>query len=325
MAQFCISFPPPSYQELFDQIKHLKPDFSKLKNLIPLIGLPIPIYIDISQYSNEISQMIQYWQSRLSVKTLMAMIRPMASLLGQSLADLLPKIPFLNISIIELMEMDANVLRQQVKDTLKQHGQAFLDALSAFLPLPIYFGLSIPSFEINAMIKAIYNFSGASLIELVKGLIDQVLNKLKINAVLTLPKLPTLKELQTMIVEMVKAKAEAIAGQVMDAFTNEFEAIQHAMQVLKMDINAIFAMIQFPSLPVIKFPSPFYPDFSCLAFELREAMQMYMQAMMMAVMEKIVSFVKAVLSILNIQFPSICIDIPDNPAIPNNPNGTEYF
>ena len=175
------------------------------------------------------------------------------------------------------------------------------------------------------MIKAIYNFSGAGLIELVKGLIDQVLSKLKINAALTLPKLPTLKELQTMIMQTVKAKAEALGGQVLDAFTNEFEAIQHAMQVLKMDINAIFAMIQFPSLPVIKFPSPFYPDFSCLAFELCEAMQMYMQAIMMAVMEKIVSFVKAVLSILNIQFPSICIDIPDKLDIPDNPNGTEYF
>jgi len=319
MAQFCISFPPPSYKELFEQLKGIKPDFSKWQGLISSIGIPIPIYLDISQYSNEISQMIQYWQSRLSVKTLMAMIRPMASLLGQSLADLLPKIPFLNISIIELMEMDANVLRQRVKETLKQHGQAFLDALSAFLPLPIYFGMSIPSFEINAIIKAIYNFSCTGLIELVKGLIDQVLSKLKINAVLTLPKLPTLKELQTMIVEMIKTKAEEIAGQVIDAFTNEFEAIKHAMQILKMDINAIFAMIQFPSLPVIKFPSPFFPDFSCLAFELREAMQMYMQAMMMAVMEKIVSFVKAVLSILNIQFPSICIDIPDNQ------NGTEYF
>ena len=322
MAQFCISFPPPSYQELFDQIKHLKPDFSKLKNLIPLIGLPIPIYIDISQYTNEISQMIQYWQSRLSVKTLMAMIQPMVDLLGLKLADLLPKIPFLNISIIELMDMDANVLKQRVKDALDRYGQDFLDALSAFLPLPIYFGLSIPSFEINAMIKAIYNFSGAGLIELVKGLIDQVLSKLKINAVLTLPKLPTLKELQTMIVEMVKAKIETITGAVAEAFANEFEAVKKAVQVLKMDINAIFAMIQFPSLPVIKFPSPFYPDFSCLAFELREAMQMYMQAMMMAVMEKIVSFVKAVLSILNIQFPSICIDIPDKLDIPDNPNGT---
>lgn len=319
MAQFCISFPPPSYKELFEQLKGIKPDFSKLKGLIGSIGLPIPIYLDISQYSNEISQMIQYWQSRLSVKTLLSMIQPMVDLLGLKLADLLPKIPFLNISIIELMAMDANALRQLVKETLKQHGQAFLDALSSFLPLPIYFGLSIPSFEINAIIKAIYNFSGAGLIELVKGLIDQVLSKLKINAVLILPKLPTLKELQTMIVEMVKAKIETITGAVAEAFANEFEAVKKAVQVLEMDINAIFAMIQFPQLPVIKFPSPFYPDFSCLAFELREAMQMYMQAIMMSVMEKIVSFVKAVLSILNIQFPSVCIDIP------NNPNGTEYF
>lgn len=319
MAQFCISFPPPSYQELFDQIKHLKPDFSKLKNLIPIIGLPIPIYIDISQYTNELSQLIQYWQSMLSVKTLLGMIKPMIDLLGLNLLALLPKIPFLNINILDLIAMDANALRQMVTDALKQHGQAFLDAISAFLPLPIYFGLSIPAFEINAIIKAIYNMCTNSLIELVTNLIDQVLDKLKINALLSLPKLPTLKELQAMIMQIIKAKAEAIAGQVMAEFADEFEAIQHAMQILKMDINDIFALIQFPSLPVIKFPSPFFPDFSCLAFELREAMQMYLQAMMMAVMDKIVTFVKSVLSILGIQFPSICVDIPDFPAIPDLP------
>lgn len=322
MAQFCISFPPPSYKELFERLKGIKPDFSKWQGLISSIGIPIPIYLDLSQYSNEVSQMIQYWQSRLSVNTLMAMIRPMASLLGQSLADLLPKIPLLNISILELMEMDANALRQRVKDTLKQHGQAFLDALSAFLPLPIYFGLSIPSFEINAIIKAVYNFSGAGLIELVKGLIDQVLSKLKINAVLTLPKLPSLKELQAMIMQTVKAKIEAVTGAVAEAFANEFEAVKQAVQALKMDINAVFEMIRFPPLPAVKFPSPFYPDFSCLALELREAMQMYLQAMMAAVTEQIVSFVKAVLSILNIQFPSVCIDIPDKEDIPDNLNGT---
>ena len=322
MAQFCISFPPPSYQELFEQLKGIKPDFSKLKGLIGLIGLPIPIYLDISQYSNEISQMIQYWQGMLSVKTLLGMIQPMVDLLGLKLANLLPKIPFLNISIIDLIAMDANMLKQMVKDALDRYGQEFLDALSAFLPLPIYFGLSIPSFEINAIIKALYNMCTSGLIELVTNLIDQVLDKLKINAILTLPKIPTLKELQAMIMQIVKAKVEAAIDGAINEFTDEFEAFQKAVQILNMDINDIFEMIQFPRLPIIKFPSPFYPDFSSLAFELREAMQMYMQAIMMAVMEKIVSFVKSVLSILNIQFPSICIDIPHKLDLPDNRNGT---
>lgn len=320
MAQFCISFPPPSYKELFDQIKHLKPDFSKFKKLIGLIGIPIPIFHDISQYTHELSQLVQYWQSRLSVQTLLAMIKPMVELLKQDLLALLPKVPFLNISIMELMEMDANTLKQLIKDTLKQQGQAFLDAISAFLPLPIYFGLSIPSFEINTIIKAIYSMCTKALINLVTNLIEQVLSLLEISASLTLPKLPTLKELQAMIMQMVKAKAEAIAGEVIEIFNNEYEAIKHAMQVLKMDINAIFEMIQFPSLPVIKFPSPFFPDFSSMAVELCESMQIYMQAMMMAVIDKIMTFVKAVLSILDIQFLSICIDIPDLPSIPDLPN-----
>lgn len=316
MAQFCITFPPPSYQELFDQIKHLKPDFSKLKNLIPLIGLPIPIYIDISQYTNELSQLIQYWQGMLSVKTLLGMIQPMINLLGLNLLNLLPQIPFLNLNILDLIALDANALKQMVMDALTQHGQEFLDAMSAFLPIPIYFNLSIPSFEVNAIIKAIYNMCTKSLIDLVTNLIDQVLSKLEINALLSLPTLPTLSELQAMIMQTIKAKAEVISGQVIDAFSNEFEAIQHAMKILDMDINDIFAMIQFPALPVIKFPSPFLPDFSSLAFELREGMQIYMQAIMTAVIDKIVNFVKSVLSVLGIQFPSICLDIPDFPVLP---------
>lgn len=319
MAQFCISFPPPSYKELFDQIKDFKIDFSKLKNLMPLIGLPIPIYLDISQYTNEISQMIQYWQSMLSVKNLLGMIQSMVNFLGLSIANLLPKIPFLNMSIMDLIAMDANAVRQMIKDALVQHGQAFLNALSAFLPIPIYFGLSIPSFEINAIIKAIYNMSVGSLITLAQNLIGQVLSKLKINAVLSLPVLPTMAQIKAMIMQKIKAKAEAIAGQVMDAFNSEYEAIQHAMQMLKMDIGAIFEMLQFSGLPVIKLPSPFFPDFSSMAIELCEGIQIYMQALMMSVIDKIVSFVKSVLSILGIQFPSICVDLPDFPSIPDMP------
>lgn len=315
MAQFCISFPPPSYQELFDQIKHLKPDFSKLKNLIPVIGLPIPIYIDFSHYSNELSQLVQYWRSMLSVQTLLAMIKPMVSLLGLALDSLLPKIPFLNISILDLITMDANTVKQMIAAALKEHGQAFLSAISAFLPLPIYFGLSIPSFEINAIFKAIYSQAVNSLIEIVTNLIGQVLDKLKLSAILNLPKLPTLKELQNMIMQILKAKAQAIAGELIQDFKDEYAAIVHAVQVLKMDINAIFALIQFPGLPIIKFPSPFFPDFSCLAVELREAMQIFMQSVMTFVIDKIVSFVKSVLSMLGIQFPTICIDLPELPPL----------
>ena len=315
MAQFCISFPPPSYQELFDQIKHLKPDFSKLKNLIPVIGLPIPIYIDFSHYSNELSQLVQYWRSMLSVQTLLAMIKPMVSLLGLALDSLLPKIPFLNISILDLIAMDANTVKQMIATALKEHGQAFLSAISAFLPLPIYFGLSIPSFEINAIFKAIYSQAVNSLIEIVTNLIGQVLDKLKLSAILNLPKLPTLKELQNMIMQILKAKTQAIAGELIQDFKDEYAAIVHAVQVLKMDINAIFALIQFPGLPIIKFPSPFFPDFSCLAVELREAMQIFMQSVMTFVIDKIVSFVKSVLSMLGIQFPTICIDLPELPPL----------
>lgn len=308
MVQICMSFPPPSYQDLMAQVQGITPDLSKLDALGALIGIPIPIYVDISQYTNEISQIVQYWQGMLSVKTMLAMIQPMVNLLGLSLSSLLPTIPFLGINIFDLIALDANAVKAMVKDAYMQHKENFLNAISAFLPIPIYFDLEIPSFEINAILKAIYNMSLSTLINLATGLIGQVLSKLKINAILSLPAIPSLRSLQDAVMQIVKAKI-AETSEIIDKFEHEFEAFQQASLLLNLDINDIFSLISFPQLPVIQFPSPFLPDFSCLSFELREAMQIYMQNIMSAVIAKMVDFVKSVLSVLGIQFPRICIDL----------------
>ncbi|OTG87875.1 hypothetical protein [Acinetobacter sp. ANC 3813] len=309
MPQICISFPPPSYDELVSQLYGAIPDLPTLEQISALIGIPCPIYLDISQYTNEISQIIQYWQSMLSVKTLLAMIQPMVNLLGLNLAALLPKIPYLNLNIMDLIALDANAVRAMIADALKNYGQEFKNALAAFLPLPIYIDLNIPSFEVNAILKAIYSMAVSSLIEICTNLIGSVLNKLKINALLSLPALPTLDQLQQMVMQIVQDKIAEKTGELAAQFDDEIQAFQQAVSMLDFSIDDVFALIQFPQLPVIKFPKPLFPDFSCLSFELREAIQIFMQGVMAAVIEKIVSFVKSVLSVLGVQFPSICISI----------------
>ncbi len=274
---------------------------------MPIIGIPFPIYIDISNYTNELSQVVQYWQSMLSVKTLLAMIEPMVSLLGLSLSGLLPTIPYLNLNILDMVMLSPNAIKNMVADALNEYGQEFLNALSAFLPIPIYFDFSIPSFEINIILKSIYNMSISSLIDICTSLIDKVLDKLKISAVLTLPMLPSLEELQSQLMAIVKAQLPSIP----EEFLNEFEAFKSAVELLDSDINALLSLIVFPQLPTIQLPSPFFPDFSSLSIELREAMNIYMQEVMAFVINKIVGFVKSVLGVLGVQFPSICIDLPE--------------
>ncbi len=274
---------------------------------MPIIGIPFPIYIDISNYTNELSQVVQYWQSMLSVKTLLAMIEPMVSLLGLSLSGLLPAIPYLNLNILDMIMLSPNDIKNMVADALNEYGQEFLNALSAFLPIPIYFDFSIPAFEINIILKSIYNMSISSLIDICTGLIDKVLDKLKISAVLTLPMLPSLEELQSQLMAIVKAQLPSIP----EEFLNEFEAFKSAVELLDSDINALLSLIVFPQLPTIQLPSPFFPDFSSLSIELREAMNIYMQEVMAFVINKIVGFVKSVLGVLGVQFPSICIDLPE--------------
>ncbi|MCG2572072.1 hypothetical protein LVY74_00670 [Acinetobacter sp. ME22] len=310
MTQFCISYPPPSYQDLIAQIDdYTTIDFSNLTSISALIGIPIPIYPDISQYTLEFSQIVQYWQNMLSVNTLFAMIKPMVNLLGLDLAALLPQIPYLGVSILDLITIDPAQLRIQLKELLAQYGQDFINAFSAFLPIPIYYDLSISSFEINTLLKSIYNMSVYQLINICKSLIDQTLGKLKINAVLSLPTIPTLAELQEMIKGIALEKIKAIQDEIIE-FENEFEAIKAALSLTDLSIPDIFALISFDGLSLITFPDPFFPDFLSYAIELREIMLSYMQAIYTQITEKIVSFVKSVLGILGISFPSLCIELP---------------
>lgn len=314
IVQLCISFPPPSYKELFEQCKDFKLQLPTLSELGSLIGLPVPIYATISQYSNELSQVIQYLQAQCTMANLIAMGKKLASVVGGELEKLLPKIPFLNISILALFSMDANAFREIIKEAYKTKKEELLNALKAFLPLPIYFDLSIPDFEINTIIKSVYTYCISMLIETVVSLIQPVLDILEIAGSLTLPKIPTLAEIQEALTQAVKNKVNAIKGAIdseIEAIKDEYTAIKTAIKSYGLQLQSIFNSISFDGLPKIPFPSPFLPDFSSICYEVRECTLIYFNGILTAITDKIVSFVKSVLAILKIEFPRICINLPD--------------
>ena len=313
--QVCISFPPPSYSELFEKLKGYKFTLPSLETIAVMIGLPVPIYATISQFTNEVSQVVQYWQSQCTMTNLVAIGKKLASVVGGELEKFLPKIPFLNLSILAVFDMDANELKRIVSDAYIKEKEKLLNALKAFLPLPIYLDLSIPDFEINTIIKSIYTYCISMLINTVVDLIKPVLEILEIATSLTLPTMPTLKELQAMFVQAIKDKVNEITAEVDQEIQNikdDFTAIKATIKKYAISIQSAFDAIHLDGLPKIPLPTPFLPDFSSICYELRECTMIYFNGLLTAITAKIVDFVKTVLSVLKIQLPSICIELPES-------------
>nr|WP_314367411.1 hypothetical protein [uncultured Acinetobacter sp.] len=306
MAQICISIPPPTYSEIVEKLKGYIP--TNIDEFAALIGLPVPIFAKISQFSLEISQIAQYFASMNLVNLLMQMIKPMVSILGLALDSILPKIPILNISIIQLLAMSPNELKALLIEKYHEIGDDLFKAFAAFIPFPFYLNLDIPEFAINALIKAIYNMCITSLIGIASGLINDVLSLLKIAGSLQLPTLPTLSDVQSAIKAIAVAKI-AEAGAPIIEFVNEVEAFAYLAKNMGLKISDLISELSFPGFPKITLPDPLLPSLSSIEIELKEAINIYMQAMEAELVNQLVGFINSVLAILGIQFNQICIQI----------------
>lgn len=306
MAQICISIPPPSYSAIVANLQGFIP--TNINELAAKIGLPVPIFAQLSQFSLEISQIAQYFSSMNLVNLLMQMIEPMVSILGLALDSILPKIPILNISIIQLIAMSPNDLKALLIEKYHEIGDDLFKAFSVFLPFPFYLNLSIPEFAINALIKAIYNMCITSLIGIASGLIKDVLSLLKIAGSLQLPTLPTLTDIQSAIKAIAVAKIAAAGAPILE-FVNEVDAFAYLAKNMGMTISDLISELSFPGFPKISLPNPLLPSLSSIEIELREAINIYMQAMTAELVNQLVGFINSVLAILGIQFGQICIPI----------------
>lgn len=311
--QICISFPPPSYKDLADQFTGYRLDLNLIDTLAGLIGLPVPIYLTYKQYMNEVSQIIQYWQTKCTTETLLTIAKSLIAVVGGALRDLLPQVPYLNISVLDLISMSGSELRKIITDAYKKEKDALLSALKSLIPNPLFPTLEFPHFSVNAIIKALQNYCITALIEVVQSLIEPVLKILELAGSLTLPKIPTLQEIGDMLVQIAKEEIKAIVGEIegeIEQIKDDFTAIKTAVKNYGLEAKAIFDKLSFSGLPKISLPSPLLPDFKSLGYEIREYAVIYFSGLLSAITQKIVDFVKTVLSVLNIQFPSICINLP---------------
>jgi hypothetical protein len=258
-------------------------------NVPDILGLLNPIYDRFSDFSLEISQILQELQSFQLMNTLKAMIDPMLSVVGLAVDEFLPKLPGLGLTLVDLLTMSPATIYQKVRDAIAEYG---IEAFEAILPVPIFLTMSIPAIEIVTIVKMLKQYYITMVVTKVEVLVNQVTSILQIPGMPALPSIPTLAD--------IKALAFGL-----------FPDAEQLIDILKtgISVSSLFSMFSLPGIPVLNLPEPLFPKLSSFDIEINEALVMLRAHMNTVAITSLVSFVEEKLSILNIEFPTFCINI----------------
>lgn len=285
--QICTNTAVPSYNQLLEAIQAHLPIVQI--NVPDILGLLNPIYDRFSNFSLEISQILQELQSFQLMNTLKAMIDPLLSVVGLAVDEFLPKLPVLGLTLVDLLTMSPATIYQKVRDAIAEYG---IEAFEAILPVPIFLTMSIPAIEIVTIVKMLKQYYITMVVTKVEVLVKQVTSILQIPGMSALPTIPTLADIKALAFGLFPD-----AGQLID--------------ILKtgISVSSLFSMFSIPGIPVLTLPEPLFPKLSSFDIEINEALVMLRAHMNTVAITSLVSFVEEKLSILNIEFPTFCINI----------------
>lgn len=284
MIQVCANTPIPTFQGLIDSIRAQLPSQLPQFEIPDILGLPVPIYPDLSVFELEFQQIIQALQSLQLSSTLLNVVKPLVEFLGGSLNDLLPKIPGLPFSLFDLVELDADVIYTAIRQAIENQTSEFL----ALLPLPLFDGLSIPSIETHNIVKMIKSYAMTLVLDLATDLVSQVTDILQISNGLALLQIPSLSQIKDLIL----------------AAFPEYGTIRDLLQS-GIDIKSIFLALNLPIIPVL--PDTLLTGIKSPEIEFNELLTIFYTEFIASQISVLVDFVNNALGIIGFEFPTICI------------------
>jgi len=160
--------------------------------------------------------------------TFLAFIQPMADLLSLSLDAILPKMPVLNINLLELLSANPSALLETIRTAIKNRVNI------PFVEFPFYLTLSIPDFEAVQVLSNLTRYYFNMLVGFVEDLIGSVTDYLDIAGMIALPTLPTFAE----VLSLAKTKLGIPSPLIPNISIPEFE-LQEAVGIyMNMAITA---------------------------------------------------------------------------------------
>lgn len=295
MFEICVNSPVPNLRDLredfsrqLQDVQESVPnfqDFVEKVSEVPipkLFGLPDPIFFGYSNTMQELVEIVDAIKYQADTLTMMNIFKPLISVIGGSLEDLLPKIPVLNFSIMDIIGGNIGGLYDAVVEALKNGVKL------PFIPLGMFENYSNYTKEALLALKMILVGYKELLLSTMQRMIQDVLKILKISAVLPiLPVIPTIDQLKQTV---------------LNAFP-EYESWYEI--ITNVDVSKVIGVFGLGLfiLPEISF----IPNFSNYEQYLLESFNQIKDHFSTLSLTMLVDFVKNTLGVVGFTFPSICI------------------
>lgn len=295
MFEICVNSPVPNLKDLrsdfakqLESVRDTIPEFQEFVESVveiplpKLFGLPDPIFSGYSNTMQELLEIVDAIKYQADTLTMMNIFKPLVSVIGGSLKDLLPRIPVLNFSIIDIVNGEINGLYDAVILALKNKVKL------PFIPLELFENFSNPAKEALLALKMILVGYKELLITTMQSMIKNVLSILKISAVLpVLPAIPTVDQLKQEVLNYFPE------------YNSWYEIITNV------DVSKIMGVF---GLGAFLIPEElFIPNFSNYEQYLLESFNQIRDHFTTLGLSMLVDFVKNTLGVLGFEFPRICI------------------
>ena len=295
MFNICINSPVPNLVDLkrdfLNQLENIKDSVPNFQDFIEklsgislpnLLSLPDPLFLGYSNIIQELMEVIDAIKYQADTLTMLNIFKPLVSVIGGALEDIIPKIPNLNFSIVDIVNGGIQGLYDAILEALKQGIKL------PYLPTNLFESFSNYTKEALLSLKIILVGYKGLLLNTMQDMIKKAMSILDISGFLpTLPKIPSTEELKQMVLAAFPD------------YTSWYELITN-VDVIK--IISIFGLGAF-LLPEIDF----IPNFSNIEQYLMESFNQISDHYSTLGLTMLVDFVENNLGMLGFSFPLFCI------------------
>jgi len=324
MVQICLDTPFPTFNglhQLFSPLMQLPsitipplgdlslPKVSFSLVLPPLPTLPSPPFAGLKIPSLE-SAMLAAEAGVIQLMTgLLTAIKTVAQKLGLALEALLPKIPVLNINLIDLVTADAKALVAAIKAAIKAAIDKGLNTLAGLFQLPWNYSFNIPDIDVLQMLQALVRDYLVRVVNILISLVKKVIDKFKKILgnikMIELPKLPTFDEIIKLILNLFQ----------LPDISALIEMIRKVPEMIKNIFTALSAF--FAAFGVVfTVPDPLMPDLKMPEIEFKQLLLAFFNDVIMGPFKLLLDFILTILKkVLNFKLPVLCFNCPDVPPL----------
>lgn len=293
-AEICMEEFVPNINNLYGAMKTAVAGIEGKLFATNLPLAPAPIYQNLSIPTVEylyISSLAITSQYNL---TLLRLVEPILSKLGIDIDSWMPKLPILNLGLLDLVSLDANAVLADIKNHI-----AIGTDFSVFdiIPIPLYDGLNIPEHMALHYMQSIMNYSSFLMFTPIYDIIDQVSSVLEIGFSLSIPTVPSYQDVLNLML----------------SFTGAADYAEMLKQVQDGDftLEQIISGISIPSFTdITAFVFPVFDGFTSIEMELRWLMDNMFAAMYAKVNQILYDYViDKLASLLSFSFELLCFNV----------------